>query len=147
MSFTDEVAQALSERGVEVQRDVALPREAEWANAPPAPPDPPPEALFDRSQYEREELRLPKTDGRSIDKIRVKFSGSVLLDRLDPSDVELFRALALGQVVALRVEGQVAYAGTGWTTDRDGNLDAVIGERTLKVETIWLPGDEEAAAA
>jgi hypothetical protein len=32
----------------------------------------------------------------------------------------------------------VSGVGTGWTTNREGDLDAVVGERTLKVDSVWI---------
>jgi hypothetical protein len=108
---------------------------------PPQPSEPDPtkgEALFDRSQYEREDLAIPKVDGQPIDKIRVKFSGSVMLDRSDPADVALYNKLVLGREAELRCSGKVSGVGTGWTTNREGDLDAVVGERTMKVDSVWI---------
>ncbi len=94
--------------------------------------------LFDRSQYEREDLAIPKISGNPIDKIRVKFGGSILLDRSDPADVALYNKLTLGKDVELRVAGKVAHEGGGYTTNRDGDLDAVVGEKSVKVDTVWV---------
>jgi hypothetical protein len=96
------------------------------------------EALFDRSMYDREDLAIPRVDEQQVDKIRVKFGGSILLDRSDPADVSLYNKLTLGKPVELRVAGTVAHSGTGYTTNRDGDLDAIVGERSVKVETVWV---------
>lgn len=118
---------------------VEEPAEPEQTEEPPAAE----EALFDRSQFEREELQIEKVDGIGIDKIRVKFSGSVMLDRSDPADVALYNRLRMGRDVELRCAGKVAGAGAGWTTNREGNLDAVVGEKTVKVDTVWVLEPEQ----
>lgn len=96
------------------------------------------DALFDKARYDDPELRIQKVDGQGIDKIRVGFAGSVMLDRSDPKDVALFNKLILGKEVELRCAGKVAKTATGWTTNREGDLDAIVGERTVKVETVWV---------
>ena len=101
-------------------------------------PDPGKGELFDRSQYDREDLAIRKVDDQQIDKLRVKFGGGILLDRSDPADVSLYNKLTLGRAVELRVAGTVAHSGTGYTTNRDGDLDAIVGERSVKVETVWV---------
>ena len=112
----------------------------------PKPEDPDGEKLFDTSDYDREDLQIAKVDGISIDKIRVKFSGSVLLDRSDPADVSLYNRLVMGREVDLRVAGKVRGAGAGWTTNREGDLDAVVGEKTVHIDTVWVLEPENLAA-
>lgn len=101
------------------------------------------ETLFDATDYEREDLQIPKVDGETIDKIRVKFSGSVMLDRSAPADVALYNRLQLGQDVELRCAGTVKGVGTGFTTNRDGDLDVVVGEKTVRVGTVWVLDPEQ----
>lgn len=100
-------------------------------------------ALFDKSQYEREDLQISKIDGQSVDKIRVKFSGSVMLDRSDPADVALYNRLLLGEDCELRVAGNVSGSGGGKTTNKDGDLDAIVGQKTVTVDTVWVLTPEE----
>jgi hypothetical protein len=103
--------------------------------------------LVDRSQYDREDLALPLIDGQQIDRIAFAFTGQIMLDRSDPADVALWRKLTLGHDVSLKVEGVCAgYSGKG-ATNRDGDLDVVVGVRRIKVHTIYLPieTDDEAA--
>ena len=106
-------------------------------------PDPDGKALFDASDYDREDLAIPKIDGEQITKIRVDFSGSVMLDRSDPADVKLFNGARLGKELELRVAGRITGVGTGFTTNKDGDLDVVVGKKTLKVETVWVLDPEE----
>lgn len=125
------------------------PAAAEEEPAPedePLPDDPDGKALFDRSAYEREDLAISKVDGQQIDKIAVKFAGRILLNRSDPADVALYNRLTMGKEVELRCAGKVTAVGAGWTTNRDGDLDAIVGEKAIKVETVWVLAPEELQA-
>ena len=95
-------------------------------------------ALFDRSQYEREDLAIPKVDGQTIDRIRLDFSGSVFLDRSNPQDVALYNRLTLKGDVTLMVEGRCSDTGAKGATDRDGNLDVIVGHKKVRVHTVYL---------
>jgi hypothetical protein len=110
---------------------------AETTDTPP-PPDPK-DALFDRSNYDNPELALPKVDGEGTDKIALKFSGTVFLDRMDPADVELMRNMKLGNDVTLMIEGKCAKKGWGFTTDREGELDVVKLEHAVNVHSVYKP--------
>jgi hypothetical protein len=98
--------------------------------------------LFDKSQYEREDLQLPKVDGEGTDKIAIKFSGTVLLDRADPADVALMRSMKLGNDVTLNVEASVSAKAHKFTTSREGELDAVVLEHNARVHTVYRPAGE-----
>jgi hypothetical protein len=104
----------------------------------PLEPDAEKGELFNRDQYEREDLAIPKVDGNPIDKIRVKITGSIMLDRSAPADVALYNKLKLGHDVELRVSGKVSGSDTGFTTNREGDLDAIVGEKAVKVDTVWV---------
>jgi hypothetical protein len=101
-------------------------------------PDPEGAALFDRSQYEREGMQIPKVDGQSIDRIAVAVTGEIMLDRSNEADVALYNRLALGREVELRVAGKVQATGAKGATNRDGDLDVVVGKKTVKVDTVWV---------
>lgn len=100
--------------------------------------------LIDRSAYEREDLAINKVDGQTIDRIAVTFAGTVYLDRSDPSDVALYNRLVLQRDVTLMVEGKCSGTGAKGATDRDGDLDVVIGHKTVKVATVYIPAIAEA---
>lgn len=102
-------------------------------------PSPPEDALFDRSKYDNPELALQKIDGEGTDKIALKFSGTVFLDRMDPADVELMRNMKLGNDVTLMIEGKCAKKGWGFTTDREGELDVVKLEHAVNVHSVYKP--------
>jgi hypothetical protein len=52
--------------------------------------------LFNPDEYDSPALKLDHVDGHKIDKISVRFSGSVDLDRNNPEHVSLFRRFAIG---------------------------------------------------
>lgn len=100
--------------------------------------------LFNRDQYELEGLQIPKVDGQPIDKIAIKFSGRVMLDRSDPADVQMFNRLQLGQDVELRISAKVSNSGgAGFTTSKEGDLDAVVGSKSLAVDSVWVLEPEQ----
>lgn len=116
------------------------PQTAEETQEPPAPePAGPEDALFDKSHYDDPELALPKVDGEGTDKIALKFSGTVFLDRMDPRDVELMRSMKIGGDVTLQIEGRCSKKGWGFTTDREGELDVVKLEHAVTVHTVYRP--------
>lgn len=95
--------------------------------------------LFNAAQYDDPELRLSKVDGQSIDKIKLAFSGQVMLDRGNKADVELYRKLSLGKGdVTLMVEGRCSSSGAKQSTNRAGDLDVIVGEKTVKIETVYV---------
>jgi hypothetical protein len=103
-----------------------------------------PDALFDAKRYEGP-LALPKIDGEGVDKIAVKFSGTVILDRSDEADVELMKRMKLGHDVTLQIEGRCAKKGHGYTTSREGELDAVVLQHAIAVHTVYRPTLEDDA--
>lgn len=138
----------------EHQDELAARRQAQETEPAPAadtePADEPAAdetALFDRSQYEREDLQIPKVDGQSIDRIAIKFSGTVFIDRSDPNDVALYNKLVLQRDVTLMVEGRCSGTGAKGATDRDGELDVIVGEKSVRVTTVYIPAIAEEKAA
>lgn len=97
----------------------------------------------DDQQYEREDLAIPKVDGQQIDKIRIDFGGSIMLDRSDPADVALYNKLILGKELELRVAGKVGGLGTALNTSRDGDLDVLVGRKKIQVTTVYVLTAEE----
>lgn len=103
-------------------------------------------ALLDRSQYQREDLALQRVDGNDVDRISLKFSGTVFLDRSQPADVALYRKLSLGRDVTLVVEGRCNSTGAAGATDREGDLDVVVGHKGVKVHTVYLSIEDGVAS-
>lgn len=101
-------------------------------------------ALIDRSQYDREDLAIPKIDGESVDRIAVSFSGQVFLERSNPEHVALYNALKFGSadIPALRVVGRCSGTAGKMATDKGGSLDVVVGTKTYKVEAVTIPAGE-----
>jgi hypothetical protein len=101
------------------------------------------EGLFPAADFDAPGLQLVKIDGEQIDRIALKFSGTVFLDRSDPRDVALMRAMRLGNDITLQVEGKCSKKGYGFSTDREGELDVVVQEHAIKIETVYQPVLEE----
>ena len=70
-------------------------------------------SAFNANDYTDPRLRLPQVDGKDVTEIRVKFSGTITLERNNPFHVALYRRLALGKELSaddlplgLRVAGR-----------------------------------------
>lgn len=121
------------------------------APAPPADPfentepttDDTDDGLFDRAAYNDPKLYLDKVDEKDVDKIRLDFSGSVMLDRRNPADVEFMRRLKLGSSHTLKVEAVCSSKKHGYTTGKEGDLDAIVFTGGLKIDTVYWPTPEE----
>lgn len=100
------------------------------------------DGLFDRDAYQAPELRIDRVDGQEVDRIALKFSGRVTLDRTNPADVQLFNRIRLGREVELRVSGKGARVGTGYTTSKGGDLEAVVGEREIRIDSVYVVAPE-----
>lgn len=94
--------------------------------------------LFDASDYDREDLALPKVDGHSIDKIALEFSGRVMLDRFNPDHVALFRRAKIDSDLELWIQGHGSGVNTKPNTNKDGDLDVVVSTRGLRVEAVRI---------
>lgn len=102
--------------------------------------------IFDDTDYEREDLQLPKVDGEGTDKIAIAFNGTVFLDRSSPADIALMRRMKLGQDVTLNVEAKVSAKAHKFTTSKEGELDAVVLQHSARVHTVYTPAGEGVAA-
>ena len=103
----------------------------------PTNDDDPGDALFDTADYTDPRLTLDKVDEKDVDKIRVEFAGSVMLDRRNPDDVQFMRRLKLGQTLELRIAATCHSKKTGYTTGKEGDLDAIVFTGGLKVDTLY----------
>lgn len=101
------------------------------------------DSLFAAAQYDDPKLYLDKVDEKDVDKIRVEFSGSVMLDRKDAEDVALIRSLKLGKPLELRVAATCNSKKTGYTTGKEGDLDAIVFTGGLKIDTLYVLTPEE----
>ena len=111
----------------------------------PAPPEPAAgeqAAAFDKSEYDSPALALPYVDDQPIDRIAVKFAGTIFLDRSDPNDIRLFRTLKLGRERDLKVTVRVGQNSGGWVTNQEGDLDVVVGTKSLKVIGLDIPAGD-----
>lgn len=94
--------------------------------------------LFDASDYEREDLAVPKIDGNAIDRLALAFSGGIMLDRSEPKDVALYNRVHGQKTIELWVEAKWGGTLASPNTNRDGDLDVIVGRKTLKVESIRI---------
>lgn len=100
-------------------------------------------ALFDTSEYRDPSLALPQIDGHDIDRIAIKFSGEIMLDRSDKDHVALWRRVKLGQKIELWVEAKgLGYEGKG-ATNKDGELDVIVAKRSVSVQHVRVLGPED----
>ncbi len=102
------------------------------------PTEPGAKTLFDASDYEREDLAVPKIDGNAIDRLAIAFSGGVMLDRSEPKDVALYNRVHGQQTLELWVEAKWSGTTASPNTNRDGDLDVIVGRKTLKIEAIRI---------
>lgn len=99
--------------------------------------------LIDPAEYESEALSLAKVDGNAITRIALAFTGEIFLDRSDPEDVALYRTLVLGKGdIDLRVKAKCSGTGAKLATDKGGELDVVVGRKTLRIESVVVPAGE-----
>lgn len=96
--------------------------------------------LIDPAKYESEALALAKVDGNAITRIALAFTGEIFLDRSDPEDVALYRTLILGKGdIELKVKAKCSGTGAKLATDKGGELDVVVGRKTLRIESVVVP--------
>lgn len=160
---TQDVLARAEELQIERKRQMVPPDEPAQTPASPEPaveqPDPEPEPdepekpeglknvkppagskkeqpLFDPSDFDREDLALPKVDGHSIDKIALTFSGTVLLDRGNPDHVALFRRAKIDADLELWIQGHGSGVTTKPNTNKDGDLDVVVSTRGLMIRSV-----------
>lgn len=100
-------------------------------------------AAFDPALYDDPTLRIEKVDGRNVEQIAVSFSGRILLDRSNPKDVELWNRLTMGTDAELRVCAKATGKLVQGATNREGDLDVIVGTRKLKVHTVYVLTPEE----
>jgi hypothetical protein len=93
------------------------------------------DALFDKTNYDDPKLAIPKVDGTQIDRIWIGFTGGFFLDRSDPNDVAFYNKLVFQRDVTLQVDGRCNTVGAQGVTDRDGDLDVVVGRKRIKVHS------------
>lgn len=100
-------------------------------------------ALFDASDFDREDLAIAKVDGFQIDRIALGFSGGVMLDRSEPADVALYNRVKMGQEVELWVTAKGSGTGAKPATNREGDLDVIVGKKELRIEGLRVLKPEE----
>lgn len=98
------------------------------------------EAAFDASEYDDPELRLDYIDGKPVDRIVVRFAGSVELDRRNRECVELFRRFQLGHRIDFNamppLSAVVKQKPSRQVTDAAGTVGDVVTTAVLSIDTI-----------
>jgi hypothetical protein len=94
-----------------------------------------------------EKIALKGIDGHGIDRIEVKFSGRVKLDRSDPADVALMRQLKLGKEVEFKIVGVVKGKPFEIVHDEDGYPGEVTSVAQLGVTSLYRPVGEDGVEA
>ena len=100
-------------------------------------------SLFDPADYDKPGLQIPKIDGLSIDRIGIDFGGGVMLDRSEPADVALYNRIHGERTIELWVEAKWGGVGAKPATNRDGDLDVIVGKKSLRVESIRIVDPEQ----
>lgn len=99
--------------------------------------------LFDADAYRSESLAIPRVDGQEIQRIALDFSGSIMLDRSKEGDVELYNRFALFAERELWISAKATGTGAKGATNKEGDLDVVVGRKSLKVESVRVIAPEE----
>lgn len=109
------------------------------------------EAAFDASQYDDPELKLDYIDGKPVDRIVVRFAGSVELDRHNRESVELFRRFQLGHRIDFNqmppLSAVVKQKPSRQVTDASGTIGDVVTTAVLSIDTIGGLGSPVKEAA
>lgn len=94
--------------------------------------------LFPAANFDDPKLALPPIDGKRINQIRVRFSGSVTLDRTNPEHVAWFRdTLKLGAEIDLgRLSGVIQQKPSRQAATKDGYAGDVAQTAVVKIHTI-----------
>lgn len=92
---------------------------------------------------EEEKTKLFKMPAIEIDEsnptqITIAFAGSVVLDRSQKNDVDLYNALKAGKLFDLHVSGLVKGAKTSHRRDSEGNIDAVAQTKSLVIDGLTV---------
>jgi len=107
---------------------------------------------FDDADYADPRLRLDQVDGKDVNKISVRFSGTVELTRTNPDHVALFRRLVLGKEIdvaeLLAPTGRVVGRQNRQVLGSDGYVTDLVQTAVVSVTNIGgfaadpKPGDD-----
>lgn len=100
-------------------------------------------ALFDAEAFKDPSLQIPRVDGQEIQKIALDFSGGVMLDRSKAADVELYNRFRLFKDLELWISVKSVGTAAKGATNREGELDVVVGRKSVKVESVRVVAPEE----
>jgi hypothetical protein len=103
-----------------------------------APPEQ--EAAFDAGAYDDPRLRLDYVDGKRVDRISIRFAGTVDLDRTNPDHVDLYRRLTLGKEVDFAdmppLGGRVSNKPNRQVRDKEGYVGDVAQTAVITITDI-----------
>lgn len=98
------------------------------------------EQAFDAGKYDDPALALDRVDGKAVDGIAIRFSGTVTLDRKNREHVALYRKLILGREVDLGelmpLTGRVVNKPTRQVLDANGYVSDVAQAAVIKVTDV-----------
>lgn len=79
-----------------------------------------------------------KLDGTKPTVLRLAFSGAIILDMSEQSDVELYNTLVAGKPASLEVDAHVATTKKTHRRDSEGDVDAVVETKSLVIHSITV---------
>jgi hypothetical protein len=82
------------------------------------------------------ELPAIEIDESDPTAITVAFAGSIVLDRSQQSDAELYNSLKHGKAFELTVSGLVKGSKKTHRRDSEGNIDAIAETKSLVIDSI-----------
>lgn len=82
------------------------------------------------------ELPAIDVDESNPSSITIAFSGSIVLDRSQKDDADLYNKLKHGKVFSLNVSGLVAGSKKTHRRDSEGNVDAVVETKSLVIDSL-----------
>lgn len=93
---------------------------------------------FPAADYDDPKLRLPEIDGKKVNQIAIRFSGSIVLDRSNPEHVAYFRdTLRLGAEIDLAdLSGVVQQKPSRQAATKDGYAGDVRQTAVVKIHTV-----------
>lgn len=109
------------------------------------------ESAFDAGAYDDPRLRLDYVDGKRVDRISIRFAGTVDLDRTNPDHVDLYRRLTLGKEVDFAdmppLGGRVSNKPNRQVRDKEGYVGDVAQTAVITITDIGGFGSASSSEA
>jgi hypothetical protein len=92
----------------------------------------------DEQEHEGKLFELPAivVDESNPTAVSIAFSGSIVLDRSQKSDMDLYNQLKHGKIFDLQVSGLVKGSKKTHRRDSEGNVDAIVETKSLVIDSI-----------